>query len=160
MSFGVWIVIAIVAALAGWFLLLRWFNRRNRVEVYTKGDESRQLAKLKSYFRREVVESKVKCLFPEHNPSEILQLLDDGITSFFERERMQLDVLKLSNGDLDKLKYYLGLAESESLKVRRLAEYPESSKRDLQSKDLLGGDHKKEIERDFRQYLNWLKKKR
>ena len=107
-----------------------------------------------------MVESKVKYLFPEHNPSEILQLLDDGITSFFERERMQLDVLKLSNGDLDKLKHYIALAESESLKVRRLAEYPESSKRDLQSKDLLWGEHKKEIERDFRQYLNWLKQKR
>jgi hypothetical protein len=160
LPFGDWIVIAVVAALASWFLFLRWFNRRNRVEVYTKGDESRQLAKVKSYFHREVVESKVKYLFPDHDPSEILQLLDDGITSFFERERVQLDVLKLSNGDLAKLKYYVGLAESDSLKVTQLAEYPESSKRDLKSKDLLWGDHKKEIERDLRQYLNWLKKKR
>jgi len=117
---------------------------------------------LKPYFRREVVEAKVKSLFPQHAPAEILQLLDSDIPSFVGFERVQLDILKLSDGDTDKLHHYIELAKSQRdfMKVINLAEYPESSKRDLRDKDLFWGDHKKEIERDFRQYLKWLKKKR
>lgn len=129
--------------------------------MYTPSDESRQLARLKPYFRREVVEAKVKSLFPNHNTAEILQLLDNDIPSFSGLERMQLDILKLSNGDMGKLQYYIGITRSEQdfMKVINLAEYPESSQRDIHDKDLLGGEHKEEIERDFRQYLHWLKKK-
>lgn len=158
MSSVIWVVIAVVALLVIW-LSLRWFDRRGKVEVYTPGDESRQLAKLRPYFRREVVEAKVKSLFPNHAPAEILRLLDNDIPSFLGQERMQLDILKLSNGDMDQLRYYIKVAESDALKVVRLAENPESSKRDVHDKDLFWGEHKQEIERDFRQYLNWLKKK-
>jgi hypothetical protein len=158
-SFVIWIVIAVTTLLAIW-LFLRWFDRRGKVEVYTPGDESRQLARLKPYFRREVVEAKVKSLFPNHAPAEILQLLDNDIPSFWGLERMQLNILKLSNGDIDKLHYYIGIAKSERdfMKVINLAEFPESSQRDIHDKDLFWGEHKKEIERDFRQYLTWLKK--
>jgi len=160
MSFVIWIIIAVIALFTIWFFL-RWFDRRVKVEVYTPTDESRQLGKLKSYFRRDLVEAKVKSLFPHHAPDEILRLLDDDIPSFFGLERVQLDILKLSNGDIDKLKYYIGIAKSERdfMKVITLAEYPESSQRDLHDKDLFWGEHKIEIERDFRRYLKWLKKK-
>lgn len=76
MSLTFWIVIAGIACLAIW-LFLRWFNRKNSVEVYTPRDEDQWLRKLE---------------------------------------------------------------------------------RDLDDRDLFESAHKQEIERDFRQYLNWLKK--
>ena len=159
MSLAFWIVVLVVAGLAIW-LFLRWFDRRNRVEVYTPQDESRQSAKLKPYFRREVVEAKVKSLFPGREPADILRLLDD-VPSVMGRERMQLNVLKLSNGEEGQLLHYLEVAKSERgfLKIIDLAEHPESSRIGLGDKDLFWGEHKRLLERDFRQYLNWLKKR-
>lgn len=74
---------------------------------------------------------------------------------------MQLNILKLSEGDLDQLRHYIEVAKSERdfMKVIELAEYPESSRIGLRDKNLFGGAHKRLIERDSRQYLNWLKKK-
>jgi hypothetical protein len=159
-SFPFWIIIAAIAGLGIW-LLLNWFNRKNRVEVYTPQNEARQLARLKPYFRREIVEAKAKSLFPQEDPAEILQLLDGVVSSFAGLERKQLDILKLSNGNLDQLRYYIEIANSERdfRKITQLAEYPESSKRNIHDKDLFWGPHKREIERDFQQYLSWLKKK-
>lgn len=160
MSLTFWIVIAGITCLAIW-LFLTWFNRKNSVQVFTPQDSNRQSEKLEPYFRREVVEAKVKLLFPHQDPAEILQLLDTDIPSLLGLERMQLDILKLSNGNLDQLQYYIGIARSERdfMTVINLAEYPESSQRDIHDKDLFWSAHKREIERDFRQYLNWLKKK-
>lgn len=160
MSFIAWITIIVVIVLAIW-RAVSWFNSRSREEVYSPGDEDRDLARLEPYFRREVVEAKVKSLFPNHDPAEILQLLDDEAPSFWGLERMQLDILKLSNGDMDQLRHYIGIARSDRdfLKVIDLAEYPESSRVGINDKNLFSGKHKRLIERDFRQYLNWLKKK-
>ena len=160
MSLIFWIAIAAVACLAIW-LFLRWVGRRSSVEVYTPQDADRQLARLKPYFRREVVEAKIKALFPNHDSGEILRLLDNGVPSFWGLERMQLDILKLSDGNLDQLRYYIGVARSERdfMKVIQLAESPESSRIGIHDKNLFYGEHKRLIERDFRQYLNWLKKK-
>lgn len=160
MSLMFWIVIVVAACLAVW-LFLRWFDRRSRVQACSPWDDDRELARLKPYFRREVVEAKIKSLFPNHDPAEILRLLDDDIPSFWGLERMQLDNLKLSNGDLDQLDYYIGVAKSKQdfLQVIELAESPESSRIDIHDKGLFWGEHKRLIERDFRQYLNWLKEK-
>lgn len=159
MSLTFWMIIAGICL--GIWLFLRWFNRKNRVEVYTPQDDDRHLARLRPYFRREVVEAKVKSLFPNQDPAEILHLLDSDLPSFWGLERMQLNILKLSNGSLDQLRSYIEVARSEPdfMGIIDLAEYPESSQRDLHDKDLFWGPHKQEIERDFRQYLDWLKKK-
>lgn len=160
MSLALWLALPVIAGLTIW-LFLRWFNRRNRVEVYSPSDDGRALAKLKPYFRREVVEAKVRYLFPNHDPAEILRLLDDGVPPFWGPERMQLNILKLSDGDVDRLRHYIEVARSERdfMKVIDLAEYPESSRVGVHDKDHFYGEHKRLIERDFRQYLNWLKKK-
>jgi hypothetical protein len=160
MSLAFWIALPTIACLALW-LFLKWLDRRNRVEVYGPSDDDRGLARLKPYFRREVVEAKVKSLFPSHDPAEILRLLDDGVPSFWGLERMQLNILKLSNGDMDQLRHYIGVAKGERdfMKVIELAEYPESSRIGVHGKDLFYGEHKRLIERDLRQYLNWLKKR-
>ncbi len=145
MFFAVWIIIAGLAVLGIWFLL-NWFKRKNRVAVYTPQDEARHLARLTPYFRREVVEAKVKSLFPHQDSAEILKLLDKDVPSCGGLERMQLDILKLSNGNLDQLRYYIELANSERdfTKITQLAECPQSSKRDAHDKDLLWAPHKRE----------------
>ena len=158
MSYAFWIAITVGACLAI-LLIHRWLDRRNSVEVYTPQDGARQQAKLKPYFRREIVEAKAKSLFPNHDPAEILRLLDDGVPSFWGLERMQLNILKISNGDLDQLRYYIGVAQSNFIKVVELAESPESSSANIPRKDLFYGEHKRIIERDFRQYLHWLKQR-
>jgi hypothetical protein len=158
MPLALWIVIVAVVCLIIW-LFLRWLYRRNRVEVYNPRDSDRDLVKLKRYFRREVVERKVRSSFPNQDHAKILQLLDDEVPPFWGLERMQLNVLKLSNGNLDQLNHYISVARSERdfMKVIELSEYPESSRIDIDDKDNFGTEHKRLIERDFRQYINWLK---
>jgi len=158
MSLMFWIVLVAIACVGIW-RLLRWFDLLGRAEVYTPEDEDRDLATLGPYFRRDVVEAKVKSLFPSYDPAEILRLLHD-VPSFW-KERMQLNILKLSDGDLDRLRHYIRVAKSQSgfMTVIDLAEYPESSQMDIDDPKLGYSKHKRQIERDFRQYLNWLKKK-
>jgi hypothetical protein len=122
-----------------------------KVDVYTPSDRSRQSAKLKPYLRREVVEAKVKSLFPQYAPAEILQLLDNDIPSFFGLERVQLDILKLSDGDTDKLHYYIELAKSQRdfMKVINLAEFPESSSGIFTTKISFGVSIKKKSKETF-----------
>ena len=158
MSLTVWIGIVAIACLPIW-LSLRRFNRRNRVEVFTPQDSDRDLARKGPYFRREVVEAKVKSLFPGCDPAEIMRLLD--VPSFREPERMQLNILKLSDRDPDRLRHYIEVARTGrgSIEVIDSAEYPESSRIGMQDKDFFWGEHKRLIERDTQQYLKWLKKK-
>src|SRR4030095_3570667 len=90
----------------------------------------REFAKKKPYFRREVVEAKVKSLFPGKDPKLILQVLDDDIPTVFGVERTQLNILKLSDGDVNQLVHYVEMAKSgrDFIEVINLAEYPESSR--------------------------------
>jgi hypothetical protein len=153
-----WITIIAIVCLV-FFLLFKWNDRRNSVQVYTPRDNARDAARLKQYFRREVVERKVKALFPGQDHAQILQLLDDNTNDIWGLERMQLDILKLSNGNLDQLHHYLKVANSptEFTKVIKLAEAPHSSRVD-DPKELFWGEHKKLIEKDYREYEKWLKK--
>lgn len=159
MSLTFWIFIVVLAGLTLW-RLSRLFAGGSGAGGYTPQDEQRQLDIQKAYFRREVVEAKVKSVFPNHDPAEILQLLDSVMPSW-GLERMQLNALKLSNGDVDQLRYYIDLANSERdfLKVVQLAEHPQSSRVDTNDPNLFDRKHKRLIEKDFQQYLNWLKQK-
>ena len=159
MSLTFWIFIVVLAGLTIW-RLSRLFAGGSGAGGYTPQDGERQLEILEPYFRREVVEAKVKSVFPNHDPAEILQLLDDGLPAW-ALERMQLNIIKLSNGDMDQLRYYIDLAKSERdfIKVMKLAENPQSSGVDINDPNLFDRRHKRLIEKDFQQYLNWLKKK-
>ncbi len=130
------------------------------MKVYTPQNDEKYQALLKPYLRREIVECKVRSLFPNQDHAKILKLLDT-VPYASELERTQSDFLKVSDGSLDQLQHHIDVARSEgdSLKVIKLAEAPESTHRNIPDKDLFWGEHKKAIERDFRQYLNWLKKK-
>jgi hypothetical protein len=154
-----WIIIIAIIGLAMWGVF-RWVDHRNSVDVYTPQDEQDHLDRLKPYYRREVVERKVRSLFPDQDHAQILQLLDDTTPEFWGLERMQLSILRLSRGNLDQLHHYLKIANSPGgfIKVMQLAESPNSS-RVVDDKELFWGRHKKLIEKDFREYEKWLKQK-
>jgi hypothetical protein len=160
MPVAFWILIVITGVLAVVFFL-KWFARRNRVKMFSPRDMESECAKKLPYFRPEVVQAKVKSLFPNHDSAEILRLLEI-VPSFWGVERTQLNILKLSNGDMDQLHNYIAVASSDRdfLEVIDLAEYPEFSRINADDIDTLPYEElKRLIGRDTRQYLEWLKKK-
>ncbi len=72
-----------------------------------------------------------------------------------ETERVQIAVLKLSDGDLEKLRENVKAAKNNYRDILAFAEYPEQMSRDtwrMSDKE----EVKRIQERDRRQYLNWL----
>ena len=63
--------------------------------------------------------------FPTHAPADIMQVLNlYGVESYeLEHERVKLAILKLSEGDPDKLQYYLDSAKRDYRDVLYWAEY-------------------------------------
>jgi hypothetical protein len=74
---------------------------------------------------REDVKRIVRREFPAQNEDEILKLLDSyGTESYHrERERVQLAVLKLAEGNIDDLLHYLSAAIVDYRDVLIWAEY-------------------------------------
>jgi hypothetical protein len=156
MLIAFWLIIMVAGCLAvGLFII--WRNRGNGGDEFGPWDEEDEVARKEPYFRREVVEAKVRSLFPRQDPSEILRLLDGIPTFVWRRERMQLNILKLSDGDMARLRRYTEAAGSQlgALEVVNKAEYPRSSR----SGPSAGPAPKRVVERDIRQYLNWLKRR-
>lgn len=155
MAFAFWfIIMAIGGAAVAAFVI--WFVQGDRGGEYTPWDDEEVVARKEPYFRREVVEAKVRSLFPSHDPSEILRLLDGVQPSLGSLEQMQLDILKLSDGDVARLRHYIEVSGSlwGALEVVSKAEYPRSSRIDSSSPT-----PKWVVEKDVRQYLKWLKRR-
>lgn len=74
---------------------------------------------------REAVIARVAEVFPNEDPGAIMHILDQyGIRPFErERNRVQIDILKLSEGDLDKLHEYVRVAKRDYRDVIYWAEY-------------------------------------
>lgn len=156
MSIAFWLMIMVISCLAvGVFII--WFGRVNGWGELTPWDDEEEMARKEPYFRREVVEAKGRSLFPRHDPSEILQLLDGVPPSFWGRERMQLNILKLSDGDMARLRHYVEASGSVlgAMEVVDKAEYPWSSR----AQSSRSPAPKWIVERDIRQYLKWLKRR-
>lgn len=143
-----------------------YFLRRRR-EAHEIGPvrESRGLRKTKPYFRREVIERKVRSLFPNLSPNKILGLLDsiapppDGV------ERLQLAILKLSDGDMDELRRLVdrcltedGLYRGADRGLIGAAEWPEAQSMGYEYVRLLPEEQEPIFRRDLRQYLRWVKR--
>jgi hypothetical protein len=78
---------------------------------------------------REDVLAAVGEQFPDHDAATVLALLDRYGTRRPEpeRERVQLAVLKLSGGDIEKLRHNLEVARQDYRDVLYWAEYPDHS---------------------------------
>ena len=68
--------------------------------------------------------------------TRVLELLDSyGVESYErERERVQLDILKLSTGSEEKVRDYVAVAKRDYRDVVFWAEYPEESRLDTPEK--------------------------
>lgn len=80
---------------------------------------------------RDVLAS-VRATFPKRSWPGVLDLLNTyGVESYErERERVQLAILKLSEGSENKLREYVAVAKRDYRDVLFWAEYPEESKID------------------------------
>ena len=85
--------------------------------------------------RDEVVEV-VRRIFPENAHVRVLKLLDAyGVEPYErERERVQLAILKLSEGNEEKLREFVAVAKRDYRDVILWAEYPEESRLDTPEK--------------------------
>jgi hypothetical protein len=74
---------------------------------------------------RDSVVSAIKQSFPHENPATVLAVLDRyGVEPYErERERVQLAVLKLSEGNIERLRHYIEAAETDYRDVLYWAEY-------------------------------------
>jgi hypothetical protein len=120
--------------------------RRKRQELQGSMDMNRVLRKIKQ-------------MWPDADPQEIMDLLDEYGTEDFETgvERVQLAVLKLCKGDRDRLPDLVEMAKTDWRDVLAYAEYPEESKTDPVKMQNLPKDKARSIRRrDRDQYEKWL----
>jgi hypothetical protein len=85
---------------------------------------------------REDVVAAVQRAFPNKLVSEVLKLLDTyGVQSYErERERVQIAVVTLSEGDELKLQYFIDVARKDYRDVLFWADCPEQAKLDTPEK--------------------------
>ena len=110
-----------------------------------------------SSYPRDLVKAKAAKCFPSLDTDEVLSILDRYGTEVYERERERVHVaiLKLSEGDRDKLLANLEIAKRDYRDILAYAEYPEEMTRDTWKMN--NADEVKQIrDRDRQQYEDWL----
>src|SRR5437868_6241523 len=87
-------------------------------------------------FGRDEVIAVVRKGFPESARARVIELLDSyGVESYErERERVQLAILKLSEGNEEKLREFVAVAKRDYRDVLFWAENPEEAKLDTPQK--------------------------
>jgi hypothetical protein len=85
---------------------------------------------------RDEVIASVQATFPKESWARVLELLDSyGVKSYQrERERVQLDILKLSAGSEEKLREFVKVAKRDYRDVLFWAENPEEARLDTPEK--------------------------
>ena len=85
---------------------------------------------------RDEVVAVVQKTFPETSYSRVIELLDAyGVESYErERERVQLAILKLSDGNEEKLREFVAVAKRDYRDVLLWAENPDEAKLDTPEK--------------------------
>src|SRR2546421_8601858 len=85
---------------------------------------------------RDEVVAVVQKTFAESSRARVLELLDSyGVESYErERERVQLAILKLSNGSEEKLREFVAVAKRDYRDVLFWAENPEEARLDTPEK--------------------------
>jgi predicted Fe-Mo cluster-binding NifX family protein len=85
---------------------------------------------------RDEVVASVQAAFAESSRTRVLELLDSyGVESYErERERVQLAILKLSEGNEEKLREFVAVAKRDYRDVLFWAENPEEARLDTPEK--------------------------
>ncbi|HSS65236.1 MAG TPA: hypothetical protein VLS27_12450 [Gammaproteobacteria bacterium] len=112
---------------------------------------------------RAIVKKKIRQYWP-HDADDVMEALDrygDPSPAEAGRARVQLAVLKLANGSLERLREYVDLARRDYRDVLALAEYPREMKATHLVRPELSPRQRRELARirkqDREQYLKWLK---
>ena len=114
-------------------------------------------------YTRELVILKANQIFPNYDISEIMQILDAyGKEKYeYEKERVQLAILKIckdDKGDLELLKKLVEWAKIDYRDPLWNAEYSKQSSIEYTSWVKMREKEQREIEKeDLKQYLKWLK---
>lgn len=104
---------------------------------------------------------KIKQLWPDADPQEILDLLNAYGTESYEtgRTRVQLAILKLSGGDRERLPDLVKMAKVDFRDVLAYAEYPEEMRTaPTEMRDMPEKEVRSIRQNDREQYEAWLKK--
>ena len=102
-------------------------------------------------YQKDLVAAKVKKYFPTEDQDKILS----DLSAFSaDGSRVELAILKLSEGDLGKLYFYIEESNKNWRNVIALAEYPEEMANDTWKID--GAELFEIRRRDRQQYIDWL----
>jgi hypothetical protein len=97
--------------------------------------------------------------FPSGEENFIMEMLNEFGRDNPAVNRVHLAILKLSGGDLDRLREVLEITRQDFRDVIAPAEYPSYSKLNHSRLSELTEDEKGEIiQKDWRQYQDWLRK--
>jgi len=98
--------------------------------------------------------------FPPDMIDEVLAVLLEYGTEAWEREvpRVRLAVLKLADGDLERLRFHMGVARLDYRDVLAPAEYPGYLRRVSPAGNLPETEIQRIIDGDWKQYQAWLKR--
>jgi hypothetical protein len=116
------------------------------------------IARMVRITRSKVLE-KITQYWPDVDPQEVMNFLDEyGVESHEqERARVQLAILKLSEGERARLEELVGIAKREFRDVLAYAEYPEEMSIGFIGVRQLSSTEVKALrDRDKEQYLQWL----
>jgi hypothetical protein len=96
---------------------------------------------------RDEILAAIQAAFSESSQARVLELIDTyGVESYErERERVQLAILKLSNGNEEKLREFVAVAKRDYRDVLFWAENPEQARLDTPEK-------KQQIKKMFEQF--------
>ncbi len=104
---------------------------------------------------RELVLRKIAEVFPGDGTDDVLKRLDryDGGA----RDRVQLAILKLSEGSLERLEQWVATAIQDYRDVLALAEYPREFARTPAELSQMSGEEVRALQdQDRQEYLAWL----
>jgi len=124
----------------------------------SKDRGARARVRLQPFFRRDVVTAKIKKVFPNVPATEILPILDQYQSGSDEQSaRVHLDILKVSDGNLGRLRELISAAREDSRDVIMTAENPTILSMGIPAWAVLSDDEKDRVsDKDVEQYLEWV----
>jgi hypothetical protein len=135
--------------------LLRRFNnpRRRRLAPQARSQPTPDVTS-------DDVDRIVRRDFPNEQFAPITALLNEYGHEKWHREssRVRLAVLKLAHGSVEKLRVHIEAAKSDYRDVLAAAEYPDYCKIGFRITELPADEQRRIINRDWKQYEDWLRK--